>query len=59
MEELEKIVQRIEEEKLSLQESLELFEEGIKLCRECGEELDRMEQKVVNLTEEDMEADDE
>lgn len=56
---MEKIVQRIEEEKLSLQESLELFEEGIKLCRECGEELDRMEQKVVNLTEEDMEADDE
>lgn len=46
---LEEIVQKMESGELPLEESLKLFEEGVKLSRECNKELDSAEQKVKKL----------
>lgn len=49
LEELEKIVQRLEDAELPLDEALSLFEEGIKLSRFCSKKLDEAEKKVEIL----------
>ena len=49
LQELENIVHRLEEGKLSLDESLTLFEEGIKLSRLCAQRLDEAEKKIEIL----------
>ena len=46
---LEEIVRQMEQGNVSLQESLNLFEEGSKLARQCGSLLDEAELKVVRL----------
>jgi exodeoxyribonuclease VII small subunit len=43
---LEKIVQRLENEELPLDESLQLFEEGIRLSRFCHQRLEEVEKKI-------------
>ena len=43
---LEKIVQRLESEELPLDESLHLFEEGIRLSRFCNQKLEEVEKKI-------------
>ena len=43
---LEKIVQRLEAEELPLDESLQLFEEGIRLSRFCHQRLEEVEKKI-------------
>ncbi len=48
---LEKIVEKMEEGELSLDQSLKIFEEGIRLSRECHDQLDQAEQKVQTLLE--------
>ena len=47
--ELEKIVEKMEEGGLSLNESLALFEKGVKLARFLREELDKAEKKIAIL----------
>jgi exodeoxyribonuclease VII small subunit len=47
--ELEKIVAQLEAGDLPLEQSLELFEKGIKLSRECRERLSKAEQKIEEL----------
>jgi len=46
---LEKIVSRLEEGNISLEESLKLFEEGIRLSRFCNQKLDEAEKRVEIL----------
>jgi exodeoxyribonuclease VII small subunit len=46
---LEEIVQKMEKGELALEESLKLFEEGIKLSRECHSNLNEAEAKVKKL----------
>lgn len=46
---LEDIVEKMESGDLALEESLKLFEEGIKLSRECNVQLTDAEQKVKIL----------
>ena len=43
---LEKIVSQLEEGDISLEESLKLFEEGIRLSRICNQKLDEAERRV-------------
>jgi len=43
---LEKIVQRLESEELPIDESLQLFEEGIRLSRFCNQKLEEVEKKI-------------
>jgi exodeoxyribonuclease VII small subunit len=47
---LEEIVQRMESRDLALEESLRLFEEGVRLTRVCSERLDEAERKIEILT---------
>ena len=44
--ELEQIVKRLENEELPLDESLELFEKGIRLSRYCNQKLEEVEKKI-------------
>ena len=46
---LEEIVQKMEKGDLALDESLKLFEEGVKLSRECQTRLNEAEEKVKKL----------
>ena len=46
---LEEIVQKMEKGDLALEESLNLFEEGVKLSRECHQRLNEAESKVKKL----------
>lgn len=47
--ELEKIVEKLENGDISLDESLALFEDGIKLTKSCREKLDKAEKRVKVL----------
>ena len=47
---LEDIVGKLETGDLTLERSLELFEEGIKISRFCGSKLEEAERKVEMLT---------
>jgi exodeoxyribonuclease VII small subunit len=47
--ELEQIVQQLERGDLPLERSLELFELGVRLSRECQRKLDEAERKVEIL----------
>ena len=47
---LDRIVRALEEGKLSLEESLDLFERGIKLVRLCSLRLDKAELRIESLT---------
>jgi exodeoxyribonuclease VII small subunit len=49
LKELEQIVEQLEEGDLSLEKSLELFEQGVLLSRECQKRLDDAERKVEIL----------
>ena len=47
--ELEEIVGKLESGDLTLEASLELFEQGIKLSRECRERLSKAESRIEML----------
>ncbi|HNE26874.1 MAG TPA: exodeoxyribonuclease VII small subunit [Pseudomonadales bacterium] len=51
LEKLELLVESLERGDLSLEESLKVFEAGIKLTRQCQETLSAAEQKVQLLVE--------
>ncbi len=46
---LEEIVQKMEKGDLALDESLKMFEEGVRLSRECQTRLTEAEEKVKKL----------
>lgn len=49
LKELEQIVEQLEAGDLPLERSLELFEQGVKLSRDCQKRLDEAERKVELL----------
>jgi len=49
LESLEEIVQQLESGDLPLEKSLELFEQGIKLSRQCQERLSQAERRIEIL----------
>jgi exodeoxyribonuclease VII small subunit len=50
LKELEEIVERLDSGDLPLEDSLAIFEEGIKLVRELTAELEKAEKKIELLT---------
>ena len=50
MKKLEGIVERMENGDMSLNESLKMFEEGVKLTRFCSQELHKAEKRVELLS---------
>jgi exodeoxyribonuclease VII small subunit len=49
LEELERIVRQLEQGELPLEKSLELFEQGVKLSRDCQERLSQAERRIEIL----------
>lgn len=49
LERLEQIVKELEDESLSLERSIKLYEEGVKLAGKCSLELDGAERKIKLL----------
>lgn len=50
---LEKIVEELESGKLSLEDSLQRYEEGVKLSRFCHKSLQAAQKKIQVLTKKD------
>jgi exodeoxyribonuclease VII small subunit len=60
MKRLEEIVGKLEEEQVPLEESMRLYEEGMKLGRRCRRILDEADERIRKLAEQkDGEEDDE
>ena len=53
--ELEKIAASLENEQITLDESIALFEKGVKLSKDCSEYLESAKQKIITLTEKESE----
>lgn len=53
--ELETVVEQLETGDQSLEDALQLFEQGIKLTRSCQQALQNAEEKVTILTQHDSE----
>ncbi len=53
---LEEIVGKMEDGELALDKSLEMFEEGVKLSRECQTQLNSAEKKIQKLLKVDGEG---
>lgn len=53
IDELEKIVAKLEVGDLSLDEMLKLFEKGVALSKECNTMLDSAEKKINQITKKD------
>jgi len=51
LQQLEEIVNKMEQGQLSLEQSLNSFEEGVQLTRNCQTVLKQAEQRVFKLTE--------
>lgn len=49
MEKLEEITGKLEKDKLSLDESVKLFEEGMKISKKCNEKLEDAEKRITIL----------
>jgi exodeoxyribonuclease VII small subunit len=49
LEELERIVRELEHGELTLEKSLELFEQGVKLSRDCQDRLSQAERRIEIL----------
>ncbi|MBS3741252.1 MAG: exodeoxyribonuclease VII small subunit [Candidatus Cloacimonetes bacterium] len=46
---LQEIVDKLENGKLDIEESLKYYEEGIKLSKLCSEKLEKVENKITEL----------
>ena len=53
LKQLEEIVSKLESGDLGLEDSLQLFEDGIKLSRFCNKKLELAEKKIEMLTKND------
>lgn len=56
--ELEKIVSKLEGNEISLHEAIKLFEDGVKISDDCRKILETAERKIKTLTECEKETND-
>lgn len=47
---LEHALECLEDENISLEEAFQAYSEGMKLVKECNEQIDTVEKKVLKLT---------
>lgn len=50
-EQLEETIAKLEQEDVSLEESFEIYQSGMKLLKQCNESIDRVEKQVLVLQE--------
>ena len=46
---LDEIIEKLEDREIPLEESFGLYEQGIKLLKDCNEKIDRVEKQVQKL----------
>lgn len=49
---LEEVIQRLEGGETSLEEAFAAYSDGMRLVKECNDQIDRVEKQVLMLTEE-------
>lgn len=49
---LEETLEKLEKDELSLEESFAAYAKGMELLKQCNEEIDKVEKKVLMLSEE-------
>lgn len=50
--ELEKAVEKLEAEDISLEESFRIYKEGMELLKQCNADIDKVEKQVMQLNAE-------
>ena len=48
---LEQLIEKLEAEDISLEEAFTAYSAGMSLLKECNEQIDRVEKKVLKLSE--------
>lgn len=48
---LEETIERLEADDISLEEAFNAYSAGMKILKECNEQIDRVEKKVLKLSE--------
>lgn len=48
---LNQIMEELEKEEVSLEDSFRLYQEGMKLLKECNDSIDKVEKKLIVLEE--------
>lgn len=48
---IDEIARNLEKDDIGLEESFQLYQEGMKLLKACGEKIDRVEKQLVILDE--------
>jgi len=48
---LDAVVERLESRDISLEESFQVYQTGMKLLKECGKKIDRVEKEMMQLDE--------
>lgn len=49
---LDSIMEQLEQEQISLEDSFQLYQQGMKLLKQCGDSIDRVEKQLLVLEEE-------
>ncbi|MFP4529051.1 MAG: exodeoxyribonuclease VII small subunit [Candidatus Kapaibacterium sp.] len=56
---LEEIAEKLDEGEAPLEELMKIYEEGMALARDCRQFLEKAEQKVIDITKENLPAESE
>lgn len=51
--ELNKIIEKMENEEVALEETFELYTEGLKLIKDCNNKIDKVEKKIKIIESEE------
>lgn len=49
---LEQILEKLETEEVSLEDSFKLYQDGMKLIKKCNQSIDKVEKELVVISEE-------
>lgn len=50
-EELENIIKQLEDKNISLEDSFQIYDQGMKLLKYCNEKIDKVEKKMMIISE--------
>ena len=48
---LELVIKNLEDREISLEDSFRIYQEGMELLKLCGEKIDRVEKKMLQISE--------
>ena len=51
MDRLDEIIEKMEGEEVTLEESFDLYKQGVELVRSCNDAIDRVEKEVLKLND--------